>query len=163
MMGKVRMTHARFLSAAALVLALGAAQPALAAGAITCPTPSGTAGVAAQLPTGDALNKPQALMDAVAQLKTQGVSPVVIVNDLIAAYCPQVAAASGMTDAQKTAAVNTFAARITRTVYSLEGADSIILDVSFPPIVVDAINTKAAAAGVTPEAWIQSTVNAALK
>lgn len=161
------MTHARVLSAAAFVLALGAVQPALAAGPFVCPTQpaAGTvaAAVKAVLPTGDALDKPQALGDAVTGLKAAGISPVVIINDLIATYCPLVAADTTLNDAQKATAVTRFAARLTRTVYAMEGADEIILDVGFPPVVVDGINAKASAAGVTPEAWIQSTVNAALK
>ncbi len=161
------MTYARFLPAAALVLALGAVQPALAGGSFVCPAQPAAGTVAAQvkaaLPTGDALDKPAALGNAVTGLKAAGISPVVIVNDLIATYCPLVAADTVMTDAQKATAVTRFAARVTRTVYAMEGADEIILDIGFPPAVVSAIDAKASAAGVSQEAWIQGTINAALK
>ena len=117
----------------------------------------------AALPTGDALDKPEALENAVAGLKAAGISPAVIINDLITTYCPLVAADTTQTDAQKATSVLRFAARVTRTVFSMEGADQIILDVSFPPDVLDGINAKASAGGITPEAWVQTTVAGALK
>ena len=161
------MTFARFLPAAAVVVALGAVEPALASGTFTCPTQPANGTVAAQvqaaLPTGDALDKPEALENAVTGLKAAGISPAVIINDLITTYCPLVAADTTQTDAQKATSVLRFAARVTRTVFSMEGADQIILDVAFPPDVVDGINAKASAAGITPEAWIQTTVAGALK
>lgn len=139
----------------------------MAAGPFECPAKpleaAQAANIKALLPTGDAFDHVDRLNTAVSTLRAQGVNQVLVIDNLIAAYCPEVAAQAGLTDAQKSARVARFAARITRTVYALDGADEIILDVSFPPLVVDAINAKARAAGVSPEAWIQSTVNAALK
>lgn len=162
------MVRARSLSAAAFVLALGAAQPALAAGPFECPTRTvldagRAADVKALFAGGDPLDNVERMNAAVTTLKGQGVSPVVIVDNLIAAYCQSVSGQSGLTDAQKASRVTRFAGRITHIVYSLDSADEIILDVSFPPAVVDAINAKAKAAGVSPESWIQTTVNAGLK
>lgn len=151
---------------AAVALALGFSGAALAA-PFECPTKpleaARATAITALLPAGDAFDQMEKLNAAVTTLKAQGVSPVLVVDGLISAYCPVVAAQPGLTDDQKTMRVARFAARITRTVYALDGADSIILDVAFPPPVVDAITAKANAAGVTQEAWIQSAVNAALK
>lgn len=159
--------HARTLTATAFALALGAAAPAHAAGPFECPTKPLEAAQAAKikalLPSGDAFDKVEQLNAAVTQLKSEGANPVLVIDTLIAAYCPVVAAQPGLSDAQKTTRVARFAARITRTVFALDGADAIILDVAFPPAVVDAINAKARAAGVTPEAWIQGAVTSALK
>lgn len=158
--------HLRHLAAAAFALALGAAQPALAA-PFACPAQplEGALPAAAKalLPPGDALDRPDALNAAVDKLRAQSVRPVLIIDGLIAAYCPVVAAQAGLSDAQKTARVTRFAARITRTVYAIDGADEIILDVGLPPAVVDAINAKARAAGITAEDWVRNAVNAALK
>lgn len=159
--------HARTLTATAFALALGAAAPALAAGPFECPTKPLEAAQAAKikalLPSGDAFDKVEQLNAAVTQLKSEGANPVLVIDTLIAAYCPVVAAQQGLSDAQKSTRVARFAARITRTVFALDGADAIILDVAFPPAVVDAINAKARAAGVTPEAWIQGAITSALK
>lgn len=164
--GKARMMYARTLAAAAFVVAIGAGQ-ALAAGPFECPTKPLEAAQAAKiralLPAGDAYAQVEKLNAAVAALKAEGASPVLVIDNLIAAYCPLIAAQPGLSDAQKSALVSRFAGRITRTVFGLDGADQIILDVAFPPAVVDAINAKAQAAGVSPEAWIQSTVTTALK
>lgn len=162
------MVCVRSLSAAAFILALGAAQPVLAAGAFECPTKTvldagRAADVKALFAGGDPLDNVQQMNAAVTALKGQGVSPVVIVDNLIAAYCQSVSGLAGASDAQKSERVARFAGRITHIVYSLDTADAIILDVSFPPAVVAAINAKARAAGVSTESWIQSAVNAGLK
>lgn len=161
------MKRALLFATAAFALAVSASAPALAAGPFECPlkpleAPQ-AASIRALLPSGDAFDDVERLNAAVTTLKAQGTNPVLVIDNLISAYCPLVAAQSGLTDAQKSARVVRFAARVTRVVYALEGADEIILDVAFPPVVVNAINAKARAAGVSPEAWIQSTVNAALK
>ncbi|MFG1341421.1 hypothetical protein [Xanthobacter autotrophicus] len=161
------MMRGRGLLAAVFALIIGGGNAALAAGAFECPAKplesAQAASIKALLPTGDAFDQVERLNTAVTTLKAQGASPVLVIDNLIAAYCPVVAAQSGLTDAQKTVRVTRFAARITRTVYALDTADAIILDVSFPPQVVNAITAKAQAAGVSPEAWIQSAVTAALK
>lgn len=161
------MIRARHLLATAFGLALCAGTPAHAAGPFECPTKpleaAQAAKVKALLPTGDAFEKVESLNAAVNTLKAQGANPVLVIDSLIAAYCPLVASQTGLSDQQKTVRVTRFAARITRTVFAIDGADEIILDVAFPPLMVDAINAKARAAGVSPEAWIQSTVSTALK
>ena len=157
---------ARTLAAAALVVATGAGH-ALAAGPFECPTnpleAAQAAKIRALLPGGDAYAHVDALNAAVTALKAEGASTVLVIDNLIASYCPLVAAQTDLSEVQKSARVARFAARITRTVYALDGADEIILDVTFPPTVVDAINARAKAVGVSPEAWIQSTVTTALK
>ncbi|MCK0207376.1 hypothetical protein MWN33_04940 [Starkeya koreensis] len=163
------MTLARVIPAAALTLALaiGMAQPSHAAGAFECPAKpleaKQAAAIKAVLPTGDAFDNVGQLNAAVTELKASGVGPVLIIDNLIAAYCPTVAAQGELSDAKKASLVNRFAARITRVVYSLEGADEVILDVSFPPAIVDAINVKAQAAGVSQQAFIRGAVDNALK
>jgi len=96
-------------------------------------------------------------------LRRQKVSSALIIDNLVGAYCPTVAADAVLTDTQKARRVQQFAVRVTRAVYSVESADDIILDVPFRPGAVDAINAKAQAAGVSPETWVAQTVDSALK
>lgn len=134
--------------------------------AFECPTQpleaARAATIAASLPTGDAFDDRVALSTTVTALQAEGVSMPMIVDNLISAYCPTVSDMTGLSDAEKTAKVNQFAARITRTVYQLDDANSIILDVNFPPLVVDAINAKAKEAGVSATNWIEAVVKQAL-
>jgi hypothetical protein len=114
------------------------------------------------LPVGDDLDQPVKLNAAVDTLRKQGLSEASIINNLIAAYCPTVAANQVLDDRQKTAKLRRFASRMTRVIYSLESADEIILDVPFSPGALDAINAKAQAAGITPEAWVAQIVEVQL-
>lgn len=161
------MSYAQFLPATAIALVLAAAQPALAAGAFECPKStleaSQAATIKAALPAGDGLDAPDALDAAVDSLRAKGIGSGLIIDGVIAAYCPSVAAQAGLSDSAKTAKLASFASRVTRTVYSLDSADAVILDVAFPPALLNDINAKAAAAKVTPEAWVRGAVDAALK
>ena len=118
--------------------------------------------VTALLSAGDPLDEPAKLNAAVDAMRAQGLGSAMIVDGLIGTYCPIVAANASLTDAQKASLVQGFAARITRLVYAFPGADEIILDVPFSATAVDAINSKAAEAGMSAEAWIANTVDAAL-
>ncbi len=135
---------------------------ALAASSLECPKGAVPASVKSQLPTADAFYHPQRIAAVVSSLRSKGDSSGVIIDHLIAAYCPLVAAQTGLSSEQKSERVTELAARVARAVYSPGYADEIVLDVAFPSGVVDAIDTKARAAGVLPEAWIQDVVNAAL-
>jgi len=161
------MKYVQFLSLTAVACALAASQPALAAGAFECPAKPlavpQDARVQAALPTGNAFQNVDALNASVDKLRTEGVNPILIIDGLITAYCPVIAAETQWTDAQKATRFNRFAARVTRTVYSLDGADEVILDVPFPPAIVDAINTKAKAAGISAQDWVRTAVDGALK
>ena len=119
--------------------------------------------IAAAIPAGDALNDVAKLNAAVTALRSKGVSNAVLVDSLISAYCPTAARDTALNDEQKRAQVRRFAGRIVGLVYSLESADAVILDVPLPPGVVAAINAKAAAEKVSPEAWVAKAVERDLK
>ena len=112
--------------AAAAVLATSAALPAWA---LDCPKPQPTAkpgilketpaqmtAVGKQLASGDTFN---AIASATADLRVRypGVESAEVVNYLVTAYCPAVAADSTRSDAQKKSAVDGFAAQVMRQVY----------------------------------------------
>lgn len=127
--------------------------------ALVCPTPqAGDAGIA----TGDALENVTKRGEAIAALRSKGLSNGAIIDSLIAAYCPAVGSNSALSEAQKTAAVRSFASRITRTVYGLDDVEAVILDVPLPPNVAAAVNERAAARNVSPEAWVARVVTRAV-
>lgn len=119
--------------------------------------------LAAIVKSGDALDNVTQLNAAVATLRARGVSPAIIIDNLISAYCPVVAGNASLTDQQKTAKVRRFASQIVRVVYALDSAEEVILDVPFRPDVVNAINAKASAARVSPEEWVANAISSDLK
>lgn len=146
-------------------LALACVIHSEAGAAIQCPVPATggqAAEIAALIPAGDALDDPTRLNAAVATLRQKGVSEALIIDRLIGAYCPLVSANSSLTQAQQTAKVRRFAARVAHTVYSLDSAEEIILDVPFAPAAVDAINARAGAAGMSPENWVADAIGKVL-
>lgn len=154
------------LFAAAAVLALTAMPRAgLADTKFACAwLPAGqtpSAEVAALLAAGDPLDNPPVLNAAVDKLRASGLRPALIIDGLVSAYCPTVAANAAWSDEQKTVRMQAFAARTVRLVYSLETADRILLDVPLAPAVVDAVNAKARAANVSPQDWLAGVVTTA--
>ena len=157
----------RALALATFAAALGwAATPAAA---FTCPTPT-LEGVAGQptdngtlLPRGDALDDPAKLNAGVAALRAKGVPAAIIIDRLVANYCAAQAGNTGLDDAERTQRVRSFAGRIARTVYTLDSAETIIIDVPLPAATANAVNAKAAAAGITPQAWMANAVESVLK
>jgi hypothetical protein len=115
------------------------------------------------VPVGNALDDPQALNAHIDALRKQGLSRAFIIDNLIAAYCPIVAADSAISDTAKTSKIEAFAARITRIVYSVESATDIIVSVPLRPDIVDAVNAKAREAGMTTVDWIVRVINVHLK
>ncbi len=79
-------------------------------------TPAQMAAVGKQLASGDTFN---AIASATADLRVRypGVESAEVVNYLVTAYCPAVAADKKLSEAQKKAAVDGFAALVMRQVY----------------------------------------------
>ncbi len=115
------------------------------------------------MPAGDALDDVAKLNAAVATLRERGISSGIIIDNLISAYCPVVAANASMNDQQKTAQVRRFAAKVVRIVYALDSAEDIILDVPFQPGVMNVINSRASAERLAPEQWVANAVGSYLK
>ncbi|TFW56704.1 hypothetical protein CT676_34015 [Bradyrhizobium sp. MOS001] len=94
-------------------------------------------------------------------LRRLGLSQTLIVDHLIGAYCPTVAKDNSLSDAEKTAKVRRFASRITVLVHREEDISEILLYVPLKPSVVDAVNAKAQASGLSVERWLSRTIEAA--
>jgi hypothetical protein len=114
--------------------------------------------IQAKLPKGDVLDDPIQLGESVAVLRDAGVSTPLILDYLIAAYCPMVAAEQGLTDAQKTEKMRIFARNLTDVVYQFADETSVIIDVPFSPDTMVQIREKAAAAKQPVATWVRETV-----
>lgn len=157
----------RVSRSAAAISALLACLYAPTALALDCAAPSGgdpaaTKEITAALAGGAALDDFGRLQESIAGLAAKGLPRTTIVDSLIAAYCPRVAAESGLSEAQKTTAVRAFAARVTQIAYAGGPEDAIILDVPLAPATVQKIDAAAKADGLTPEAWIAKAVEESL-
>ena len=112
-----------------LAAALFVATSAVPALALDCPkpqpmakpgilkeTPAQMTAVGKQLTVGDTFN---AIASATADLRIRypGVESAELVNYLVTAYCPAVAANNKLSEAQKKSAVDGFAAQVMRQVY----------------------------------------------
>ena len=160
------MRNAVCAAVVSLMIVCGAAD---ASAAFVCPVKSPGANaaqgkaIAKAIPAGDALDDVTKLNAAVTSLRAKGVSNAILIDSLISSYCPAVARDTALSDDQKRARVGRFAARIVRVVYSLDSADAVILDVPFRPKVIEAINAKAAAERISPEAWVATAIGRELK
>ena len=128
----------------------------------TADTPAGIQDITSLLPVSDLLDHPASLNAAVDKLRKQGLSNTLIIDSLIGAFCPLVAKDTMLNDAQKTARMQNFSLKATRAVYAIESADRIFLDVPLRPDVVDAVNAKARAAGLSPQDWVAQAIGKVL-
>lgn len=158
------MTHRLPLPAAAIATFLAASLTGSVAHALDCP--SGAAGadaaeaqaIAATLAGGAAFGDLGWLRESVSGLVAKGIRRTVIIDAMIADYCPRVAEDAALDDAQKTAELRSFAARITQIAYGGGPEDAVILAVPFSPATVDKIDRQARGAGMSPEAWVAGAI-----
>jgi hypothetical protein len=103
------------------------------------------------------------LSSIVAKMRDRGMVSSSIVDSLVSAYCPLVAANTSRSDKQKIANVRSFAAQTVRAAYAFEDANEIILDVALPPDVVSTITEKANQDRVTAQEWAATALKDAAK
>lgn len=151
-----------------LATSLFPASQSFAAG-FTCPnvgnlaTSPVAAEAGARLPRGFALEQSDKLVAAITLLREHGLSPGNTTDHLIAFFCPAVAAETGLSDAEKRTRVLRFAQKVTRLVYAQNDVDAVIYDVPLKPGVAEAATERARKAGLSLEAWIGQTVEAAIR
>lgn len=152
------------LSATALGAAIMFGASAAHAADFVCPdmpTDDASAKIVQEfLGSADLLDKPDQLNAAIDALSKAGVSQAMIINEIVNAYCPTVAANDKLSSLQKTLRVQKVAAEVTKTVFNITSEDAVIIDVPLPPTTVDKINALAKEAGVTPAEWIAGLVEA---
>ena len=151
---------------AALVAGMLVPQVSHAAGSFECPwqpvADKPAASVAKLLPSANALSDDADITATITQLRDQGLSSGMIVDSIISAYCPAVAAETGKTEAEKASALEAYAARVTDMVYSYSTADEIILDVTVPTGVAAEIQSTADDAGLSVKDWLAGVVEQAV-
>src|SRR5271166_5800725 len=137
----------------------GLAGPAYAAG-LECPE-IGQAGVPdltsdpprAKLLLGgagaDLANEISDLINQV-QLKKPSISNTDLTNGLIAAYCPLVAQAPGLTSAQRWSQIHRFEKAVQQQLNEMPPGSMIVADVPLPPAVYRQLRNQAEAVGQTP-------------
>ena len=156
----------RFGFGAALAMGILAPQASHAAGSFECPwqpiADKPAASVAKLLPSADALGDDADIGATITELRDHGLSSGMIVDSIISAYCPAVAAETGSTDAQKADALEAYAARVTDMVYTYSDADEIILDVTVPSAVASEIQSTADNAGLSVDDWLAGVVEQAV-
>lgn len=160
----------RLVSFFSLVAVLGlSAGSAQAADKFECPAIGGqdapklSVDLAKNLPTGGALDKLDALQNAVDLLRTNGVPASVTVNYLMASYCPWLAGNGHLSAADKTKQMRRFANRVTGLVYSSQDAEEIIFSVPLSPMEADDLEARAREAKMTPGDWIARSLRSTLK
>jgi hypothetical protein len=151
------------LPAAAIATFLAATLDGPVAHALDCPSASGAdkaeaQAIAASLAGGAAFDDLGWLRESIAGLIAKGLPRTVIIDGMIADYCPRVAADAALSETQKTAGLRSFAARITQVAYGGGSEEAVILAVPFTPATVEKIDRKAREAGVSPEAWVAGAV-----
>jgi hypothetical protein len=150
------------------ILGLTAAA-AQAADKFECPAVGGqdapklSADLAKNLPAGGALDKLEALQNAVDLLRTNGVQSSSTVNYLMASYCPWLAGNSQLSAADKTKQMRRFANRVTGLVYSSQDAEEIIFSVPLNPTEAANLEARAREAKMTPGDWIARSLQSTLR
>jgi len=154
----------------AATLSLALLPMAANAASLDCKEPAGgkdwpvsISEIQGKLPTGDVLDEATKLSDSVAVLRDAGVSTPMILDYLIAAYCPMVSAESGLSDAQKSEKLRIFARNVTEAVYQLADESSVIIDVPLSPETLDLVRAQASQAKLPVSTWIRETVAKSLK
>lgn len=117
--------------------------------------------IRAMLPSGDAMNDPAQLNASIEGLKRLGLSKTLVADHLIGAYCATVARGSRLSDAEKTEDVRQFASQITPLVYHDADVADVILNVPLKPSVVDEVNLKAQANGLSVAQWMSGIIETA--
>jgi len=156
---------------AALVLLVGmiSAAPTMADDFV-CPVQPETGSSASdtekapEISANEPLDSEEQLGTMVAMLRSKGVSPTLIVDNLMASYCPRVAA-SGLPTSQKTALMRSFATRVTRIVYAPSDKDevAVLLDIPLPPDLEKQAAAAAKREGSTVQEWIVEAVRQRLQ
>src|SRR5271165_5715329 len=84
------------------------------------------------------------------QLKEPAISNADLTNGLIAAYCPLVAQAPGLTSAQRWSQIRRFEKAVQQQLNEMPPGSMIVADVPLPPAVYRQLRNQAEAVGQTP-------------
>ena len=100
------------------------------------------------------------LSELMTDLRTSGMKPALVVDHLVGAYCPLVAADSSLSDKQKADRVRRFARQVTGVAYGPSDQDEVdvLVEVPLMPALLGQIDQAAARAGISRDAWIERAI-----
>jgi hypothetical protein len=103
----------------------------------------------------DPLDAAERIGTAVEMLRNKGLPPSLIVDAVMASYCPRVAA-TGLPMSQKIALMQSFAARVTRSVYAPADGDevAVLVDIPLPPDLEKQAAAAAKREGLSVPEWV---------
>ena len=136
------------------------------AAAFTCPDTS-TPAMAGQAPSLNDLyagatdaTASQRLGELMADLRKSGLKPSMIVDHLVGAYCPLVAADTSLSDKQKTDRVRRFAQQVTGLAYAPSDTDEVdvLVQTTLAPEMLSQIDQAAKRGGVSRDEWIAQAI-----
>jgi cytochrome c553 len=101
----------------------------------------------------------------VANLRAQDIEPPLIVNFLVVAYCPVVAADTGLTTAQKMERIHLFAQQVTAIAFSdtQQQVRDVLVNVPLSPDLLRKVNDAARTARLSRESWLTQAIEKALQ
>jgi mono/diheme cytochrome c family protein len=102
--------------------------------------------------------------EIVAGLRAQNIDQALIVDTLLAAYCPVVAADTGLTSGQKKSRIDDFRQQVTRLVFpdAQPPVSDILVEVPVKPDVLQKLDHAASAAQLSRDAWIARAIESNL-
>jgi hypothetical protein len=100
------------------------------------------------------------LGELVTDLHKTGMKPAFIVDHLIGAYCPLVAADDTLSDKQKAVRVRQFARRVTELAYVPADPDEVEVLVTVPlaPTLLGQVDLAASRSGLSRNAWLERAI-----
>ena len=160
--GKKMMVRRLLLIILTCLGASGSIITPVAAAPLTCPAPAGPTAIkdpsslrdlyagATDATAGNRLN------ELMATFRATGTKPAFIVNDLVSAYCPLVAADTSLSDKQKVDRVRRFARRVIGLAYAPLDPDEVdvLVDIPVAPSILSQVDQAAAGAGMSRDTWI---------
>ncbi|WP_162820634.1 ribbon-helix-helix domain-containing protein [Microvirga calopogonii] len=100
------------------------------------------------------------LGELMADLRKSGMKPALIVDHLIGAYCPLVAADATLSDKQKADRVRRFARLVTGLAYVPSDADEVdvLVQTPLPPGLLSQVEQAAGRTGISRDEWIERAI-----
>ncbi len=102
----------------------------------------------------------QRLGELMTDLRKGGLKPSMIVDRLVGAYCPLVAADTALSDKQKTERVRQFAQQVTGLAYAPSATDEVdvLVQTTLTPEMLTQIDQAAKRGGITRDEWIAQAI-----
>jgi hypothetical protein len=167
MEGMMTVRHGLFVALVSLAGIGGAVMAPAGAAAFTCPetTAAGAPGTALSLSDlysgANDVTAGNRLGELMTDLRRSGMKPALIVDHLIGAYCPLVAADGTLSDQQKSDRVRRFARLVTGLAYVPTNPDEVdvLVQTALTPDLLRQIDEAAGRAGLTRDEWIERAID----